>query len=164
VALKRFLIKFIRFCYRVITGLRLSKKGNSIIPEIQVAKVSIFGLIDKSTQEWVGPKSQNLCQSIKTLSAANPTKLSQGVLTQIQLFGERKKLRASGKKLDFWTGKLSGNSKKNPKGINLKDAVSINTEPVYVSTTVAGAGIEYDKITKTISPILIAQNMATMKV
>jgi hypothetical protein len=86
-------------------------------------------------------------------------------LTQLQLFGEKSKLKIYGKKLDFWTGELKGNLiEKTPQETNLKRAESVNTEPVYVSTTVAGAGIEYDSKTNSISPVLIAQNMATMKV
>jgi hypothetical protein len=158
-------------CCRVITGLRLMKVGNSVFPEIQVAKVMLFGLIDKSTQKWVGPSgnSKKLCLPFKNLVGTKSVKLPEGagnVLTQLQLVGKtRKNLQVAGKKLDFWTGKLDKVRKSPIKEVfKLNDVVSVDTEPVYVSTTLAGAGLKYDVETKTISPVLIAQNMATYKV
>uniref|UniRef100_D1FPX5 Hypothetical secreted protein n=1 Tax=Simulium nigrimanum TaxID=683695 RepID=D1FPX5_SIMNI len=151
----------------VITGLRLRKITNSIILEMQVAKVTVFGLIDKSTQKWVGPGSAaKTCLPIKNLIAAKPVRLPQGnVLTQVQLVGKAKNgLLVAGQKLDFYTGKLTKGAKGQVKDVfKLNGAVSINTEPVYVSTTVAGAGLKYDEERKTISPVLIAQNMAVYK-
>uniref|UniRef100_F5GTQ2 Hypothetical salivary simulium-specific secreted protein n=1 Tax=Simulium guianense TaxID=445764 RepID=F5GTQ2_SIMGU len=153
----------------VITGMRLTKVGNAIWPEIQVAKVTLFGLIDKSTRKWVGPggKMKSLCAPIKSLVAAEPTRLPAGhVLTQVQLVGTTKKnVKVGGQKLNFYTGKLD-KPKTAPakKVVKLNDLVSVDIEPVYVSTNVAGAGLRYDVETKTITPVLVAQNMATLKV